>query len=228
MQCCLLKAKLSFCLEPTLLQDSAQAAWCISPKQQLIDGDPSGCPGVPLKIHDNTMTFVLWTEAQWPGLDLLFKGTDWNLRRSQRKLALQRKASKWNLMHWESFSKLSKQKVRGVVCFFPPIMHCSCYRTADHLSVHCTLPLIEYLTSKQLRAITDQRMDSCLWTKAAASLRTTACQSNCRVWTTAWCLWFSNCFSCPPVVSSILSNMPPNHAHLSSRLIWLGSHRTAT
>lgn len=119
MQCCLLKAKLSFCLEPTLLQDSAKAAWCISPKQQLIDSDPIGCPGVPLKIHDNTMTFVLWTEAQWPGLDLFFKGTDWNLRRSQRKLALQRKASKWNLMHWESFSKLSMQKVSGVVvCFF--------------------------------------------------------------------------------------------------------------
>lgn len=103
---------------------------------------------------------------------------------SQRKEALQRKASKWNLIHCESFSKLS--------WFFPPMMHCSCYLTADHLSVHCTLPLIEYLTSKQLRAITNQRMDSCLWTKAAASLRTSACQSNCRVWTTAWCLWFSN------------------------------------
>lgn len=103
-------------------------------------------------------------------------------------------------------------------------MHCSCYLTTDHLSDASTLPLIEYLSSKQLRAITDHRTDSCPWTKAAASLWTSACQSSCRVWTTAWCLWFSNCFSCPPVVYSILLNMPPDRIRLSTRLIWLGPH----
>lgn len=40
------------------------------------------------------------------------------------------------------------------------------------------------LTSKTLWAVTDQKMDSCLWTKACVSLWTEACQSNCRVWLT--------------------------------------------
>lgn len=235
MQRCLLKAKLWFCLEPTLLQDSAQAASkCRRLRIDLlisvmVTQRLSRCP---LHLRNNTVTLDLWTEEQkavtssrslvqghWPEFNLLFSwcGSGGN-RMSQRKEALQREALKWNLMHCESFSKLP--------CFFSPMMHCSSYLTADHLSVHCTSPLIEYLTSKQLRAITNQRMDSCPWTKAAASVRMSACHSNCRVWTTAWCLWFSNCFSCPPVVSSILENMPLGQAHLSSCLIWLVTHRT--
>lgn len=74
------------------------------------------------------------------------------------------------------------------------------------------LPLNDYLTSKKLWAITDQRMDSCPRTKAGMSLWMDTCQSNCRAWPTAWFsefLWLSNSFSCSPVGLSVLLNVIP-------------------
>lgn len=71
---------------------------------------------------------------------------------------------------------------------------------------------------EKFRAITDQRMDSCRWTKACVSLWTRACQSSCQVWMTAWFLWLSNCFSCLPVDCSIMLNVLLCQVHLPTCL----------
>lgn len=64
-------------------------------------------------------------------------------------------------------------------------VHCRFYLSTEGKLPICWIsPMTYYLTSKTLWAVTDHKMDSCLWTRACVSLWTEACQSNCRVWVT--------------------------------------------
>lgn len=198
------------------LRTYTAATFC-SDHLNLCVSEPSGCPGV-----SHAFTTVQWLLPSGfcpsPRSSIVcFKGAEWNLTYYLDDVVVEEKeperephagsakTGRQVLWLWEFVQVVPNLYfIRLRLLYFPPMMHCSCNLTADYLSVCSASPLIEYLTSKQLRAITDRRMDSCPRTKAAASLWPSTCQSTCRLWTTA-----SNCFSRPLVVSSILLNTPP-------------------